>query len=101
MVFQGKGREIHTKFFEKPVYRLSNASVSVEDEESYINNEDGDLEIGSSDTFGFGSGEDRLKDALEDSFDEIASLFTHETQGVAVNLYDFVEQYTSYSGLIK
>ncbi|MGJ8681842.1 flagellar filament capping protein FliD [Paraglaciecola sp.] len=64
-------------------------------------NEDGDLEIGSYDKFGFGSGEDRLKEALTDSFDEIATLFTDETDGVAVNLYDFVEQYTSYSGLIK
>ncbi|MCF2948141.1 flagellar filament capping protein FliD [Paraglaciecola aquimarina] len=64
-------------------------------------NEDGDLEIGSYDKFGFGSGEDRLKNALADSFDEIASLFTDETNGVAVNLYDFVDEYTSYSGLIK
>lgn len=64
-------------------------------------NEDGDLEIGSFDKFGLGSGEDRLKDALSDNFDEIASLFTDDTDGVAVNLYDFVDEYTSYSGLLK
>ncbi|WP_158967719.1 flagellar filament capping protein FliD [Paraglaciecola sp. L3A3] len=64
-------------------------------------NEDGDLEIGSNDKFGFGSGEDRLKDALSDNFDDIASLFTDETEGVAVRLYDFVDQYTSYSGILK
>ncbi len=64
-------------------------------------NDEGDLEIGSFDKFGLGSGEDRLKDALKDNFDEIASLFTDETDGVAVNLYSFVEEYTSFSGLLK
>ncbi|MDU0355726.1 flagellar filament capping protein FliD [Paraglaciecola aquimarina] len=64
-------------------------------------NDDGELEIGSQDKFGFGSGEDRLRDALSDNFDEIANLFTDETEGVANRLYEFVDQYTSYSGLLK
>ncbi|ABG41589.1 flagellar hook-associated 2-like protein [Paraglaciecola sp. T6c] len=63
-------------------------------------NEDGDLEIGSSDKFGFGSGEDRLKDALEDSFDDIAALFADSENGVAVRMHDYIEQYTNYSGLL-
>ena len=63
-------------------------------------NEDGDLEIGSNDKYGFGSGEDRLKAALKDNFDDIAKLFTDENQGIGQRLYDYVEQYTSYSGLL-
>ncbi len=61
---------------------------------------DGKLEIGNTD-FGLGSGEDRLKDALEDNFDEIAKLFTDEQEGIATRMYEFAEQYTSYSGLIS
>ncbi|MEP0177496.1 MAG: flagellar filament capping protein FliD [Paraglaciecola sp.] len=63
--------------------------------------DDGELEISSTDNIGFGSGEDRLSDALDDNFDEIAALFTDEENGIAVRLYDFVEEYTSYSGLLK
>ena len=44
--------------------------------------QDGRLEIGTSD-FGLGSGEDRLKDALEDNFDDISKLFTDENEGIA------------------
>jgi flagellar hook-associated protein 2 len=64
-------------------------------------NEDGDLEIGSADKFGVGSGEDRLKDALADNFDDIAALFTDESQGIAARLFDYVEQYTAFTGLLK
>ena len=64
-------------------------------------NDDGDLEIGSSDKYGFGSGEDRLRDALEDNFDDIAALFADEEQGVAVRMYEYVEQYTNFSGLLS
>ncbi|RDV25039.1 flagellar hook protein [Alteromonas aestuariivivens] len=60
---------------------------------------EGKLEVGSTD-FGLGSGEERLQDALDDAFDEISALFTDETEGVAVRLYDFVDQYTSYDGLL-
>ncbi|MEP1551570.1 MAG: flagellar filament capping protein FliD [Paraglaciecola sp.] len=63
--------------------------------------DDGELEISSTDNIGFGSGEDRLSDALDDNFDEIAALFTDEENGIAVRLYDFVEEYTNYSGLLK
>lgn len=63
-------------------------------------NQDGELEITSSDEFGFGSGEDRLKDALEDNFDAIASLFTDEDEGIAARLYDFTKEYTTFSGLL-
>lgn len=61
---------------------------------------DGKLEIGSSD-FGLGSGEDRLKDALEDSFDDIAKLFTDESEGIAVRIYNFVDEFSSSDGLIS
>lgn len=64
-------------------------------------NRDGELEISSTDNIGLGSGEDRLKDALSDNFDDIAALFTDETQGIAVRLYDYVEEYTSSRGLLK
>ena len=47
------------------------------------------------------SGEDRLKDALEDNFDDIATLFTDENEGIAVRLYDFVDEFTSSGGLIS
>ena len=61
---------------------------------------DGKLEIGNTD-FGLGSGEDRLEDALEDSFDEIAKLFTDPDEGIATRLYEFSKEYTSFSGLIS
>lgn len=64
-------------------------------------NDEGDLEIGSSDKFGFGSGEDRLKEALEGNFDDISSLFADPEEGVASRLYSYVEQYTNYSGLLN
>jgi flagellar hook-associated protein 2 len=62
--------------------------------------EDGKLEIGAFDEFGFGSGTDRLADALEDSFDEISSLFTDSEEGIATRLYDYLKEFTSFSGLI-
>lgn len=62
--------------------------------------DDGKIEIGSTD-FGLGSGEDRFSDALEDNFDEIAKLFTDPDEGIAVRLYDFTKEYTSFSGLIS
>lgn len=61
---------------------------------------DGKMEVGSSD-FGLGSGEDRLKKALEDSYDDISALFTDEKEGIAVRLFEFVDQYSSSSGLIS
>ncbi|WP_299074848.1 flagellar filament capping protein FliD [uncultured Paraglaciecola sp.] len=64
-------------------------------------NDQNELEISSSDNIGLGSGDDRLQDALDDNFDQIAALFTDENQGIAVRLYDYVEEYTSYSGLLK
>ena len=62
--------------------------------------DEGKLEIGTTD-FGLGSGEDRLADALEDNFDEIAKLFTDDEEGIASRLYDFSSEYTSFSGLIS
>ncbi|WP_339724810.1 flagellar filament capping protein FliD [uncultured Paraglaciecola sp.] len=64
-------------------------------------NDDNELEISSSDRIGLGSGDDRLQDALDDNFDNIAALFTDEENGIAVRLYDYLEEYTSYSGLLK
>ncbi|MFT6898252.1 MAG: flagellar hook-associated protein 2 [Paraglaciecola sp.] len=64
-------------------------------------NDDGDLEIGSSDKYGFGSGEDRLKEALKGSFDDISALFADPEEGVAERLYSYVKPYTEYSGLLN
>ena len=64
-------------------------------------NDQNELEISSNDKIGLGSGDDRLKDALKDNFDQIANLFTDEEQGIAVRLFDYVEEYTSFSGLLK
>jgi flagellar hook-associated protein 2 len=64
-------------------------------------NDQGELEISSTDNIGLGSGDDRLKEALNDNFDDIAALFTDEKQGIAVRLFDYVEEYTSFSGLLK
>lgn len=64
-------------------------------------NSDGDLEISSTDDFGLGSGEDRLQEALEDNFDEIASLFTDSSEGIAQRLYEFTREYTTFSGIIS
>jgi flagellar hook-associated protein 2 len=64
-------------------------------------NDDGELEIGSSNQYGFGSGEDRLRDALEDNFDDISALFTDSEAGIAVRLEEYVEQYTKSSGLLS
>jgi flagellar hook-associated protein 2 len=63
-------------------------------------NDDGDLEISSSDKYGFGSGEDRLKEAFEDNFDEISSLFSDPDQGIATRLHAYVKEYTTFSGLL-
>ena len=64
-------------------------------------NDDGDMEISSSDKYGFGSGEDRLKKAMEDNFDEIANLFTDPEKGIATSLHSFLKEYTSFSGLLS
>jgi flagellar hook-associated protein 2 len=64
-------------------------------------NDQNELEISSNDKIGLGSGDDRLKDALKDNFDQISALFTDEEQGIAVRLFDYVEEYTSFSGLLK
>ena len=63
-------------------------------------NDDGELEISATDNFGLGSGEDRLKDALKDNFDEIAGLFTDSKKGIAARLYEFTKEYTTFSGLL-
>ncbi|GAB5380761.1 MAG: flagellar filament capping protein FliD [Aliiglaciecola sp.] len=63
-------------------------------------NQDGELEISSSDEFGIGSGEDRLKDALENNFDDIAALFTDSEEGIAARLYEYTKEYTTFSGLL-
>jgi flagellar hook-associated protein 2 len=63
-------------------------------------NDDGDLEISASDKFGFGSGEDRLKEAFEDNFDEISALFADPDEGIATRLHSYVKEYTTFSGLL-
>lgn len=63
--------------------------------------EDNKLEITATDEFGFGSGEDRLKEALENSFDDAASLFTDSNDGIAKNIYDYIREFTRFGGLLK
>lgn len=63
-------------------------------------NEDGELEIGTR-NYGLGSGEDRYDDAVDDNFDEIAKLFTDENEGIAVKLYNFVDEFSASDGLIS
>lgn len=62
---------------------------------------DGKLEISAVDEFGIGSGDERLDDALEDNFDEVADVFTNSTNGVAKSLYDFLYEYTTFGGLLR
>ncbi|MCC2615099.1 flagellar filament capping protein FliD [Aestuariibacter halophilus] len=63
-------------------------------------NDKGELEISSTDKFGLGSGEDRLKEALENNYDDIAALFTDPDEGIAARLYEYVKEYTTFSGLL-
>lgn len=63
--------------------------------------DDGKLEISAVDEFGIGSGEDRLKDALKDNFDEVADVFTNSSNGVAAQLYDYLKEYTKFGGLLR
>ncbi|BDX07799.1 flagellar filament capping protein FliD [Planctobacterium marinum] len=63
--------------------------------------DDGKLEISAVDEFGIGSGSDRLDDALQDNFDDVADLFTNSTNGVAQTLYDFLYEYTTFGGLLR
>ncbi|XOV79331.1 MAG: flagellar filament capping protein FliD [Aestuariibacter sp.] len=63
--------------------------------------EDGKLEITSADEFGFGSGEDRLKEGLDKSFDDVADLFTNSESGVAAQMFDFLKEYTRFGGLLR
>lgn len=61
----------------------------------------GKLEISAIDEFGLGSGEDRMKTALEENFDEVAKLFTDSNDGIAKNLYDYIREFTKYGGLLR
>lgn len=79
---------------------VSNSAVSSLFQLGIELNEDGRLELGTED-FGLGSGQSRLDDALENNFDDISTLFNDENNGIAVRLYDLIEQYSSSSGLIS
>jgi len=61
----------------------------------------GKLEISDSDNFGLGSGQDLLDEALDDNYDDIATLFSDDDEGIANKLYDFVYQYTTFGGLLR
>lgn len=61
----------------------------------------GKLQISSTDDFGLGSGQEMLDEALEDNYDEIASLFSDDNEGIAVRLYDFIYEYTTFGGLLR
>jgi flagellar hook-associated protein 2 len=60
---------------------------------------DGRLEIGSSD-FGLGSGSERLDNALNDNFDDVASLFNGDS-GIATRLLAFTEEFTGSTGILS
>lgn len=63
--------------------------------------DDGKLEISAVDEFGTGSGQENLDDALEQDFDAVADIFTNSSDGVAAQLYDFLKEYTQFSGLLR
>ncbi|WP_017444746.1 flagellar filament capping protein FliD [Gayadomonas joobiniege] len=63
--------------------------------------DDSKLEITESDEYGFGSGQERLDEAMDDNFDDIAALFTSENGGIANLMYDFLDEYTKFGGLLK
>ncbi|MBE1302212.1 MAG: flagellar filament capping protein FliD [Alteromonadaceae bacterium] len=63
--------------------------------------DDGKLEITAVDEFGSGSGEDKLSDALDDYFDEVANLFTDSSEGIGLRVYDFLYEYTTFGGLLS
>lgn len=63
--------------------------------------DDGKLQISAVDEFGTGSGQENLDDALEQDFDAVADIFTNSSDGVAARLYDFLREYTQFSGLLK
>ncbi|WP_111976548.1 flagellar filament capping protein FliD [Algibacillus agarilyticus] len=63
--------------------------------------DDGKLQISETDEFGLGSGIDRLDESLDDSYDDIATLFSDSDEGIASNLYDYVYEYTTYGGLLR
>lgn len=63
--------------------------------------DEGKLEITAVDEFGSGSGEDKLSDALDSYFDEVASLFTDSSEGIGLRIYDFLYQYTTFGGLLS
>lgn len=62
--------------------------------------DDGKLEITDVDEFGFGSGSDRLDEALENNFDDVASIFTDPNDGIAKSLYDYIREFTQSGGLL-
>ncbi|NTS75387.1 flagellar filament capping protein FliD [Catenovulum sp. SM1970] len=62
-------------------------------------NDDGELEIGDIDEYGLGSGQEKLDKALDENYDDIATLFSDEN-GIANQLYDYLHQYTTYGGLL-
>lgn len=63
-------------------------------------NDDGELEITETSEFGLDTGQERLDAALSDNFDEIAKLFADPDQGVAVQLFDYIKEYTTFGGLL-
>lgn len=63
--------------------------------------DDGKLEISTVDEFGTGSGEENLDDALEQDFDAVANIFTDSNSGIAAQLYNFLDEYTQFGGLLK
>ena len=63
-------------------------------------NNEGNLEFNFED-FGLGNGEERLADALDDNFDDVATLFSDPDEGIAGQLYTFVKEYTTFSGILS
>lgn len=63
--------------------------------------DDGKLEITTVDEFGSGSGTDKLNDALDDYFDDVADLFTNSSEGIGLQIYNFLYEYTTFGGLLS
>lgn len=62
-------------------------------------NTDGKLEMGTT-SIGAGTGEQRLDDALENKFDDIANLFNSES-GIANLLVTYTEEFTRSTGILS
>lgn len=62
---------------------------------------DGALEITKENKFGLGTGDKRLKDALENNFDDVVKLFSDKTNGIGKKLFEYVDQFSRTGGILS